>query len=497
MKHLISSVFFILTTLNVWAQPCTVADACFGNGSRDASAQVTINASNQGFLVPRLTLTERNSIIAPATGLLIYQTNNTPGFYYYTGSAWALMLNNTGTANTVAYYNSSGNLTSSGSLSYTGTVFKARTTQGYELISSSSGTPFAGAYVADSANNVLLTNGVTVIGDKTARLAAFNYVTNQESEVSANYFASTGNQGVLIKSDGITGSNMTGFSSFPNDNRFWAKDNDNDSILLRGTSWDGAAQVEQFRFTQNGELGIGTATPGGGLDVDKTYANGVERSASRLSITVANSTNNNGVYTAATFEAEKTDNNSEAAGVLLGLTSNALISGNGTLQDLIGVSSSVEYAGSGTQTKAFSYLSDAVISGAGAITDYYAYKVGVSAGTNQYGFYNDAAGSINQFTQTRFTEDIQFTTKTINTTAGDAATINSPAGRFRKDVTGASFTLTNSYITANSIIVLTPANAAIDATALSYTVSAGAGSATITLDAAPTANFDMNFLVIN
>lgn len=94
-------------------------------------------------------------------------------------------------------------------------------------------------------------------------------------------------------------------------------------------------------------------------------------------------------------------------------------------------------------------------------------------------------------------EDLQFTSKTINTTAGDAATIDSPAGRFRKDATGATFTLTDSYVTANSIILLTAANAAVDATAVTWTVSAGSGTATITFVAAPTANFDMNFLIIN
>ena len=35
-----------------------------------------------------MTQTQRNAIAAPAAGLLIYQTNNTPGFYYYSGTAW-------------------------------------------------------------------------------------------------------------------------------------------------------------------------------------------------------------------------------------------------------------------------------------------------------------------------------------------------------------------------------------------------------------------------
>lgn len=98
---------------------------------------------------------------------------------------------------------------------------------------------------------------------------------------------------------------------------------------------------------------------------------------------------------------------------------------------------------------------------------------------------------------TRIDGDFTTGNKAIDTTAGDSATINSIAGRFRKDTSGTTFTLTNSFITANSIIVLTPANAAIDATAVDWTVSAGAGSATITFVAAPTGNFDMNFFIIN
>ena len=89
------------------------------------------------------------------------------------------------------------------------------------------------------------------------------------------------------------------------------------------------------------------------------------------------------------------------------------------------------------------------------------------------------------------------TTKVIDVTTGDAATIDSPIGRFRKDATGTVFTLTNDQITASSIIVLTAANAAIDATATGWTVSAGAGSATITFNAAPTADFNMNFMIMN
>ena len=92
-------------------------------------------------------------------------------------------------------------------------------------------------------------------------------------------------------------------------------------------------------------------------------------------------------------------------------------------------------------------------------------------------------------------------TTTINTTAGDSATINSVAGRFRKDASGTTFTLTNSYITANSIILLTNTTAGIT-TGNQLSVVAGSGSAVITFEtdgvaAAPNANMDINFWVIN
>jgi hypothetical protein len=53
------------------------------------SAALDISATDKGMLVPRLSLVQRDAIVTPATGLLIYQTDNTPGFYFYNGTQWA------------------------------------------------------------------------------------------------------------------------------------------------------------------------------------------------------------------------------------------------------------------------------------------------------------------------------------------------------------------------------------------------------------------------
>lgn len=56
-----------------------------GTTSPNASAMLDLTSTTKGMLTPRMTLAQRNAIAAPARGLLIFQTDNTPGFYYYDG----------------------------------------------------------------------------------------------------------------------------------------------------------------------------------------------------------------------------------------------------------------------------------------------------------------------------------------------------------------------------------------------------------------------------
>ncbi len=54
----------------------------------NSSAMLDVKSTNSGMLIPRMTQAERNGISSPASSLLIYQTDNTPGFYYYDGGSW-------------------------------------------------------------------------------------------------------------------------------------------------------------------------------------------------------------------------------------------------------------------------------------------------------------------------------------------------------------------------------------------------------------------------
>ncbi|MCB0804556.1 MAG: hypothetical protein KDC05_02095 [Bacteroidales bacterium] len=56
------------------------------NSSPNASAMLDVKATGLGLLAPRMTFANRPA--SPATGLIIYQTNNDPGYYYFDGSDW-------------------------------------------------------------------------------------------------------------------------------------------------------------------------------------------------------------------------------------------------------------------------------------------------------------------------------------------------------------------------------------------------------------------------
>jgi hypothetical protein len=81
MKKITLIVLVLFTALGY-------AQVGVNTNSPDASSALDIESTTGGILIPRLTDTQRDAILAPATGLMIYQTNQTSGFYFYDGTAW-------------------------------------------------------------------------------------------------------------------------------------------------------------------------------------------------------------------------------------------------------------------------------------------------------------------------------------------------------------------------------------------------------------------------
>ncbi|NQX96299.1 MAG: tail fiber domain-containing protein [Flavobacteriales bacterium] len=82
-------IIFLVASVTSFAQNVSIN----GNGSiADPSAMLDVKATDKGILIPRMTAVQRLAIVTPATGLMVYQTNNVTGFWYYDGAVWVIMV---------------------------------------------------------------------------------------------------------------------------------------------------------------------------------------------------------------------------------------------------------------------------------------------------------------------------------------------------------------------------------------------------------------------
>jgi len=58
----------------------------------DPTSILDVKSTTAGVLLPRMTVGERNAIASIALGLIIFQTDDTPGFRYFDGSGWKLLV---------------------------------------------------------------------------------------------------------------------------------------------------------------------------------------------------------------------------------------------------------------------------------------------------------------------------------------------------------------------------------------------------------------------
>jgi hypothetical protein len=61
-----------------------------GIGAKPTSASniLELTSTTQGFVLPRMTLAQRDAIVTPVAGMMIWQTDNAPGLYFYNGTQW-------------------------------------------------------------------------------------------------------------------------------------------------------------------------------------------------------------------------------------------------------------------------------------------------------------------------------------------------------------------------------------------------------------------------
>ncbi|MGI4869558.1 MAG: NHL repeat-containing protein [Janthinobacterium lividum] len=139
-------------------------------GTPDPSAVLDVSSTSKGLLLPRLTASQRESIAAPALGLLVFQTDYTLGVYYYSGTAWLNLANNLETGR---YASSAGTLAGSGTQgSLNGTGANAQFYNPTSVACDGGGN----VYVADQANHrirkiVAATGAVSTLAGSTQGFA--------------------------------------------------------------------------------------------------------------------------------------------------------------------------------------------------------------------------------------------------------------------------------------------------------------------------------------
>jgi hypothetical protein len=256
-------------------------------------------AAPKGLLPPRLTLAQRNAIGSPATGLVVYQTDNAPGLYVYNGTAWVLQGDNLGNHTATQNLNLGTNqLVGSGgsqglSISNNGSLATAATiTAGRDLIAD-----------ANQSNNGTLSNGLRLGGSTSGEGLAskrnaggnqfgLDFYTSAANRLSItgaglvgigtsapSQLLELGGQAaptLLLHANGNNSANGSMLQFRENTNTYgWNLRHNNggseggttdDRLVLE--SANGAAATPVMTWNQgSGNVGIGTTTPAYKLDV--------------------------------------------------------------------------------------------------------------------------------------------------------------------------------------------------------------------------------------
>lgn len=243
--------------------------------------------------------------------------------------------------------------------------------------------------------------------------------------------------------------------------------NDMPGRLVFSTTQDGFTNPSEALRIDNGQrIGVG-ATPAAGDNV--TISKAITGSANARGI-VENSIVQLDVTTSATYMA-----------VTPGLVASA------SLTEINGVDYSQGTFGAGsTLTNQYAFRCRPTVTGA---TNNYCFRGQVAAGTGRYNIYMDGTA------QNFIAGDMQWgKTVTAAGTTG-AQTINKTALTVNFAALATSLVVTNSLVATTSVITCTPGT--VDSTMKSVVVVAGAGSFTITANAAATAETRVNCLVFN
>lgn len=285
MKRVYLLLFIIAITIgsNVNAQGVAIntsgADAV-------ASSILDITSTSQGLLIPRMTEVERDAIDTPETGLLIYQTDNNPGFYNYDGTSWEVIGTNSQSigglldartnGSSIYLGSSTANSTASGNYNFgAGYLSLTNLTSGDENIA-------IGANTLNSATDEHF--NIAIGANALSRISGSGYSHNTAIGVSSQRYSTNGEFNTAIGHKAMEGSSDYSGSLYNTAIGEYAlgKINGGDSNVVVGNSAGfnittgsnniiiGGNSPEAPSATADNQLNIGNLIYGTGLDGYKT-----------------------------------------------------------------------------------------------------------------------------------------------------------------------------------------------------------------------------------
>lgn len=198
-----------------------IAQTGIGTVSPHPSAKLEVNATNKGFLPPRVTLTsvtDASTIPSPATGLLVYNTgdNNglSAGYYFWNGGSWATIATTGGSGSVASEFGSQYQTANVSVLSLTPvevlsfTLPSAGTWEVLSFVRSQGAPTFIGGYAIYDAAGTMVTNSeiLSAYGPNAATATGVIRITTTGSATyRLRAWASLGSYSVMTNSDGRTG----------------------------------------------------------------------------------------------------------------------------------------------------------------------------------------------------------------------------------------------------------------------------------------------------
>lgn len=307
MKYL-STVVVLFLCLTATAQNV-------GVGTTTPSAKLDISSTNSGVLIPRLALTATNvasPVTSPVASMLIYNTANagsgatavTPGYYYWSGSAWVRLIDNAAAGNNI--YNTDGTLTgartvtdgannltftsSTGNLNFTTTSGVNQTTGG-NMAMGNSVTASGGTSVAFGTSNTasgvasLVTgwqNNATgplsvAFGQQNTASGYAGFAVNLANAASGGYSSAFGKNNTASGDASSAGGfnnhaysfaelavGINGTTYTPSSTTAYSA---TDRIFNVGNGSASGSLSDALTVLKNGNVGIGVSAPGASLDL--------------------------------------------------------------------------------------------------------------------------------------------------------------------------------------------------------------------------------------